>query len=85
MDRSAGCMEICARLALLSSQGLVRDGVDFAVEGITGSVFRGKIVGRDSDPVTGGAICEIEGQAWVTGRHTFLIAEDDPFRSGFLL
>ncbi len=85
VDRSAGGMEICARLALLSSQGLVRDGVDFAVEGITGSVFRGKIVGRDSDPVTGGAICEIEGQAWVTGRHTFLIAEDDPFRSGFLL
>ncbi len=85
VDRSAGGMEICARLALLSTQGVVRDGVDFAVEGITGSVFRGKIVGRDSDPETGGVICEIEGQAWVTGRHTFLIAEDDPFRSGFLL
>ena len=85
VDRSAGGMEICARLALLSSQGAVGDGVDYAVEGITGSVFRGKIVGRDSHPVTGGVICEIEGQAWITGRHTFLIAEDDPFRNGFLL
>jgi proline racemase len=28
---------------------------------------------------------EIEGSAWVTGEHTFLIDGDDPLKSGFRL
>jgi len=27
----------------------------------------------------------IEGRAWMTGRHTFLLDADDPLRSGFEL
>jgi proline racemase len=27
-------------------------------------------------------VAEIEGSAWITGEHTFLIDEDDPFREG---
>jgi proline racemase len=26
---------------------------------------------------------EIEGSAWITGEHTFLIDENDPLRAGF--
>ena len=28
---------------------------------------------------------EIEGSAWLTGEHTFLIDGDDPLKSGFRL
>jgi proline racemase len=83
LDRSPGGMGICARLALMSGRGEIGDGTGLTVEGITGSTFRGRIVSRQ--PEEGGVICEIEGQAWITGQHTFLIAADDPFRGGFLL
>lgn len=85
VDRSAGALALCARLALLEHRGEISEGDTLTVEGITGSTFKGRIVGWDPDVKTGGVICEVEGQAWITGRHTFLIAADDPFRSGFLL
>lgn len=85
VDRSAGALALCARLALLEHRGEIREGTSLTVEGITGSTFKGHIVGWDPDGKPGGVICEVEGQAWITGRHTFLIAAEDPFRSGFLL
>ena len=85
VDRSAGGLALCARLALLAHEGEIEEGVTLTAEGITGSSLKGRIVGWDPDAKSGGVICEVEGQAWITGRHTFLIAADDPFRSGFLL
>jgi proline racemase len=28
---------------------------------------------------------EVSGTAWITGEHTFLLDDDDPFREGFVL
>jgi len=86
VDRSPGGMALSAWLALLAQRQLLHEnGPGHTVEGITGSTFKGKIIARDETPGTVGLICEIEGQAWITGRHSFLIAVDDPFRGGFLL
>ena len=85
VDRSAGGLALCARLVMMEHRGEIAEGTTLTVEGITGSTLKGRIVGRDPDPCTGGIICEVEGKAWITGRHTFLIAADDPFRGGFLL
>jgi proline racemase len=30
-------------------------------------------------------VTEIEGSAWITGEHTFLLDEDDPFREGLTI
>ncbi|WP_448601397.1 proline racemase family protein [Thermoflexus hugenholtzii] len=30
-------------------------------------------------------IPEVSGRAWITGRHEFVLAPDDPLRDGFLL
>ena len=30
-------------------------------------------------------IPEVEGRAWLTGRHEFMIDPDDPLKEGFLL
>ena len=85
VDRSAGALALCARLALLEHRQEIREGTALTVEGITGSTFKGRITGWDPDEKNGGVICEVEGQAWITGRHSFLIAAEDPFRNGFLL
>jgi len=85
VDRSPGGMALSARLALLSVHQGLDDGVTFTVEGITGSTFQGRIVSRSTTRPSGSMVCEIEGQAWITGQNTFLIAADDPFRGGFLL
>jgi proline racemase len=85
VDRSPGALAICARLAAMKAQGKIGAGASMSVEGITGSLFHGKMVGEESvqKSSTTGVICEIEGQAWITGRHTFLIAGNDPFGHGF--
>lgn len=88
VDRSPTGMALCARLALMASQGRSMEEQPLIVEGITGSRFQGRILGpaagNEASP-PGSVICEIEGSAWITGRHTFLISPDDPFRNGFFL
>lgn len=85
IDRSPGGMAMCAKMALLSADGKLDEADAWVAEGITGSTFRGHVVERQTVSQGCGVICEIEGQAWITGRHTFFIAADDPFRSGFLI
>lgn len=85
VDRSPTGMALCARLALMSRRCQIADGQRLTVESITGARFKGRIVGRDAGSPPGAVICEVEGRAWITGRHTFLISPDDPFRNGFFL
>ncbi|MES2706814.1 MAG: proline racemase family protein [Verrucomicrobiota bacterium] len=85
VDRSPTGMALCARLALMSKHRRIADGQPMTVESITGSRFKGRIVARAEASPPGSVICEIEGRAWITGRHTFLISPDDPFRDGFFL
>ncbi|MDB6133673.1 MAG: proline racemase [Verrucomicrobiales bacterium] len=88
VDRSPTGMALCARLALMAGQGRLTEGQPLTVEGITGTRFQGRIIGpaqRDAHNPPNSVICEIEGSAWITGRHTFLISPDDPFREGFSL
>jgi proline racemase len=33
----------------------------------------------------GAVVTEIEGSAWITGEHTFLLDDDDPYREGLSL
>jgi proline racemase len=30
-------------------------------------------------------VTEVEGSAWITGEHTFLLDDDDPYREGLSL
>jgi proline racemase len=54
-------------------------------EGLSGSLLRGRVVGRSRLGDTAAIVTEIEGSAWITGEHTFLLDEDDPFREGLSL
>jgi trans-L-3-hydroxyproline dehydratase len=85
IDRGPTGMAICARLALMARQGKTRQGESFTVEGILGNSFSGRIVASVDDHGHDAAIVEVEGRAWITGRHTFFIDSEDPCLEGFLL
>jgi proline racemase len=70
-------------MAVLDAIGLLPDDQVFVNEGLTGERFRGRVLRRT---LTGGMpaiVAEIEGTAWITGEHTFLLDDDDPFREGW--
>jgi len=54
-------------------------------ESIVGTTFKGYVVERVTVGETPAIVPEIEGSAWVTGEHVFLIDGDDPLRAGFRL
>jgi proline racemase len=41
------------------------------------------VVGRTKVGDHEAIVPAIEGSAWITGEHTFLIGEDDPLKHGF--
>ena len=73
-------------MAVLNDMGLLLDDVPFVHESIVGTTFtrpRGRSRRRwASEPAI---VPEIEGSAWITGEHTFLIDGDDPLKAGFRL
>ena len=85
IDRSPTGMAICARLALMTEQGKAQNGAKFTVEGILGKSFTGSIVALVEDLGHPASIVEVEGRAWITGRHTFFMDAEDPCLEGFLL
>ena len=54
-------------------------------EGLSGELLRGRVVGRSRVGDNSALVTEIEGSAWITGEHTFLLDEDDPCREGLSL
>jgi proline racemase len=85
IDRSPTGMAICARLALMAARGEASKGMTLTVEGILGNTFTGRIVAQVEDEGKSASIVEVEGRAWVTGRHTFFLDTEDPCLDGFLL
>jgi proline racemase len=72
-------------MAVLDAMGLLADDQPFTHESLVGTTFRGRIVGRTEVGEYPAIVPEIEGSAWITGEHTFLIDDDDPLKEGFLL
>jgi len=85
VDLSASATGTSAVMAVLDAMGLLPEGQPFVHEGLSGSLLRGRITGRSQVGDTAAVITEIEGSAWITGEHTLLLDEDDPFREGWSL
>jgi proline racemase len=85
VDRSPGGTATAAVMAVLDAMGLLADDERFVHESITGTLFRGRAVRRTIVGEQSALIVEIEGSAWITGEHTFLLDEDDPMREGWSL
>lgn len=85
VDRSPGGTTTAALMAVLDAMGMLGEDGQFVHESITGTLFRGRAARRTVVGEVPALIAEIEGTAWITGEHTFLIDEDDPLREGLEL
>jgi trans-L-3-hydroxyproline dehydratase len=85
VDRSPCGTGTSAVMAVLAEMGVLADEAPFVHESIVGSTFTGRIVARRQVGDRPAIVPSIEGAAWITGEHTFLIDGDDPLSAGFRL
>ena len=85
VNRSPSAMALSARLAVMAARGEAAPGRLLVVEGLLGTTFGGRIVARTTEVGRDAVIVEVDGAAWITGRHTFFIDPLDPCLGGFLL
>ncbi len=85
VDRSPCGTGTAAVMAVLNEMGLLLDDVPFVHESIVGTTFSGRVVERVQVGEHTAIVPEIEGSAWITGEHTFLVDGDDPLKAGFRL
>ncbi|HSB11846.1 MAG TPA: proline racemase family protein, partial [Blastocatellia bacterium] len=57
----------------------------FVIESLIGTRFTGRVVRETPFGGYAAVVPEVEGSAYVTGRHEFLISPDDPLKEGFIL
>ncbi|MEM7417124.1 MAG: proline racemase family protein [Gemmatimonadota bacterium] len=85
VDRCPTGTGVSGRLALHHARGELVADESITIESILGTCFTGR-VGREVVVGDHAAVVpEVSGRAWITGRHEFLIAPDDPLAGGFLL
>ena len=83
VDRSPCGTGTAAVMAVLAEMGVLFDDATFVHESIVGTTFTGRIVGRTRVGEREAIVPSIQGSAWITGEHTFLIDGDDPLKAGF--
>jgi trans-L-3-hydroxyproline dehydratase len=85
VDRSPTGTGVSARAALHRARGELEPGDDMVVESIIGSRMTVRVLEDTTFGPYDAVVPEVEGSAFVTGRHEFLLAPDDPLREGFVL
>jgi trans-L-3-hydroxyproline dehydratase len=85
VDRCPTGSGVSGRMAIHHVRGEIGIGEWMSIESITGSVFRGKVAGTASFGSHEAVIPEVEGSAFITGMHTFVIDPEDPMKHGFIL
>jgi proline racemase len=87
VDRSACGSGTSARLALLATDGRLGPGREAALRhlSIVGSAFIGRVVETTTLAGHSAVVTEVEGSAFLTGRHVFELDPRDPLGTGFLL
>jgi proline racemase len=81
VDRSPTGSATSARTALLAAQGALADGETWRVDSIVGTTFYARAVGHAPE----GLLTEVEGTAFRTGEHRFILDPRDSLGTGFVL
>jgi len=85
IDRSPCGTGTSARMAVLHKKGQLNTGQLFINEGIVHTRFFGEVVGTTKVAEFDAVIPRIEGRAFITGLHQFVVDPTDPLAEGFLL
>jgi proline racemase len=84
-DRSPTGTGTSARMAVLHARGQMAVGDTLIHASITGTEFVGTIKAETSVGGRPGIVPTIEGSAWITGYHQYLLDDSDPFPEGYLV
>ena len=85
VDRSPTGSGVSGRMAIHYEKGEIGIGAKMRIESIIGSVFIAKVIEEVKFGPFKAVIPEIEGEAFITGQHSFFIDPNDPFKDGFFL
>jgi proline racemase len=85
VDRSPCGTGTAAVMAVIDAMGLLAADRPFVHESLIGTRFTGRVGSRTVVGEYQAVVPEIEGSAWITGEHTFLVDDDDPLKEGFRL
>ena len=83
VDRSPCGTGTAAVMAVVDAMGLLGSDKPFVHESLIGTRFNGRVASRTTVGELPAIVPEIEGSAWITGEHTFLVDETDPLKNGF--
>jgi proline racemase len=83
VDRSPCGTGTAAVMAVIDAMGLLGSERPFVHESLIGTRFNGRVASRTEVGEYPAIVPEIEGSAWITGEHTFLVDEEDPLKDGF--
>jgi proline racemase len=81
VDRSPTGSATSARTALLLADGAIAPGETWRNDSIVGTTFLARAIGE----ADGGVLTEVEGTAFRTGEHRFVLDPRDPLETGFVL
>jgi proline racemase len=81
VDRSPTGSATSARTALLLDDGVVTVGQRWRNDSIVGTTFHARAIGTTDE----GVLTEVEGMAFRTGEHRFVLEEHDTLGTGFVL
>jgi proline racemase len=85
VDRSPCGSGTSARVALLAADGRLRPGAVLTHDSIVGTTFRARAVAHARADGRDAVVSEVEGAAYRTGEHRFLLDPRDPVGTGFVL
>src|SRR5699024_4230110 len=83
--RSACGTVLSAQMAIQSSKGLLVENQQFATESIIETPFFGRILEKTTVGKFPAIVPEINGNAFITGKHEFILHPNDELNHGFLL
>ena len=85
VDRSPCGSGTGARIALLADDGTLADDEVLVHDSIVGTRFVGRVAGRTTAEGRPAVVPEVRGMAFPTGEHVFVLDENDPLGTGFVL
>lgn len=85
VDRCPTGSGVSGRMAIHKARKEIEIGESMTIESITGSIFKGSVVEDTTFGKMQAVIPQVEGSAYITGIHNFLVDPNDPMRDGFIL
>src|SRR5713226_1575342 len=83
VDRSPCAPSTAAVMAVIDAMGLLSVDRPFVHESLIGTRFNGRVASRTSVGEYQAIVPEVQGSAWITGEHTFVVDDSDPLKDGF--